>query len=726
VISAQDIENASVQRSAMMRRILSILACSVALSEASSEATNPIRKVVNLLQALQKKVSEEGTKAEDLYQKFMCYCKTSGGDLSASISAAEAKIPQVGSSIEAAEGRKTQLEEDLKTHQTDRSSAKRAMAEATAIRGKEKTVYDKALADNTANLAAVNKAVTAISKGMGGSFMQTGAADVLRTIVSAKRDMLDADRQELLSFLSGGQGGEYAPASGEIVGILKQLGDEMGKDQQNMISTETGSIEDYGGLMAAKKKEVVILTKSIEVKLGRVADLGVEISTMKNDLEDTSESLAEDKKFDADLERNCGEKTSIHEEEKKVRAEEVVALADTIKILNDDDALELFKHTLPSASASLLQVQQTNFAMRSQASSILMKVQARGGKHMDFVLLALRGQKIGFDKIVKLIDELVLTLKNEQMDDEHKKEYCGKQLDDTDDRKKGLEQSISDLETVIEEAKEGISTLAEEIAATKSGIVALDKAVAEATEMRHAENAAHKELMTSNTAAKELLLFAKNRLNKFYNPKLYKAAPKRELSSGDRVYENLGGDIPTEAPGGIANTGIAALVQLKDDVVPAPPPATAAAYLKKSQGNSGIVAMMDLLVQDLDKAMTESETEEKDAQADYEKSTTDAADKRRQDSKSLTDKEAAKADMAGSLEKSQEDKKGTGKELMGTLRYIQSLHSECDWLMQYFDVRKQARTDEIDSLGKAKAVLSGADFSLVQRTLRSRKFLHHA
>merc|ERR1719410_2529223 len=128
--------------------------------------------------------------------------------------------------------------------------------------------------------------------------------------------------------------------------------------------------------------------------------------------------------------------------------------------------------------------------------------------------------------------------------------------------------------------------------------------------------------------------------------------------------------------------------------------------------------MVDLLVQDLDKAMTESATEEKNAQADYEKSTADAADKRRQDTKSLTDKEAAKADMTSSLEKSQEDKKSTGKELMGTLRYIQSLHAECDWLMQYFGVRKQARTDEIDSLEKAKAVLSGADYSLVQRTVR--------
>merc|ERR1719413_1662 len=164
----------------------------------------------------------------------------------------------------------------------------------------------------------------------------------------------------------------------------------------------------------------------------------------------------------------------------------------------------------------------------------------------------------------------------------------------------------------------------------------------------------------------------------------------------------------------------------KDDVAPPPPPKTAAAYTKKSQGNAGVIAMMDLLVQDLDKAMTESETEEKDAQADYEKSSADAAEKRRQDSKSLTDKEAAKADMESSLEKSEEDKASTGKELMGTLKYIQSLHAECDWLLKYFGARQQARADEVDSLGRAKAVLSGADFALLQRTARSRKFLHRA
>merc|ERR1719198_703383 len=124
--------------------------------------------------------------------------------------------------------------------------------------------------------------------------------------------------------------------------------------------------------------------------------------------------------------------------------------------------------------------------------------------------------------------------------------------------------------------------------------------------------------------------------------------------------------------------------------------------------------MIDLLVKDLDKEMTEATTEEKDAQADYESMMTDSAAKRATDSKTLTEKGVAKADMEGQLGAETEAKTSTGKELAATLEYIQSLHSECDWLLQYFDVRKTARASEIDALGQAKAVLSGSDYSLVQ------------
>merc|ERR1719387_2299170 len=183
-----------------------------------------------------------------------------------------------------------------------------------------------------------------------------------------------------------------------------------------------------------------------------------------------------------------------------------------------------------------------------------------------------------------MIDAMVETLKTEQDDDNHKKEYCAKQFDMADDKKKGLERSVSDLETVIADAKDGIATTKAEIATLQDGIKALDKAVAEATEQRKEEHEDFTDLMASDSAAKELLKFAQNRLNKFYNPKLFKAAPKRELSEEDRITLNMGGTLaPTAAPGGIAGTGVAALSQ----VAPPPPPETFGAYAKKGEESNG-------------------------------------------------------------------------------------------------------------------------------------------
>merc|ERR1719172_439692 len=317
-----------------------------------------------------------------------------------------------------------------------------------------------------------------------------------------------------------------------------------------------------------------------------------------------------------------------------------------------------------------------------------------------------------------MIDEMVATLKTEQADDDAKKEYCAKEFDLADDKKKGLERDIADLNTAIDDAKEGIAAKQDEIKALGASIKALDKAVAEATEQRKEENDDFTQLMASDSAAKEILGFAKNRLNKFYNPKLYKAPPKRELSDEDRATLAAGGTLaPTAAPGGIAGTGVTVLAQAK----PPPPPEAPGAYKKKSGESTGVIAMIDLLIKDLDKEMTVAQTEEKDAQADYETMMKDSASKRADDSKTLADKEGALADNEAALQKHTDEKASTTKELAATLQYIQSLHAECDWLLQYFDVRKEARTSEIDALGKAKAVLSGADFSFVQT--RTQKFL---
>jgi len=670
-----------------------LVASSVGLELQVGVSANPIRKVVNLLQAMQKKVQEEGEKEEKLYEEFMCYCKTGTKDLTKSISDAETKISEFAANLKESKADLAQTQEELAQDKEDRAAGQKCMDEATALREKEAAAFAKFKTESETNIAATRKAIAALERGMEGGFLQTSAAGVLRGLVS-QASMNEDDRSTLMSFLSGpAYGAGYAPQSGQITGILKQMLDEMTSDLKDATAAEKKAIQEYAQLMDTRQAEKKTLTAAIETKLEKEADLKVSVAEMTNDHEDTTEALAADRKFLAELKTGCATKTAEWTERQKLRSDELLALADTIKILNDDDSLELFKKTLPSSSASFMQLTVTRAQMQTAALAALKAVseQAPVGDraHLDLISLALRGKKVAFDKVIGMIDELVATLKKEQQDDETKKEYCNTQLDQSDDKKKELEHEISNLETSIATAKEDIATFKSEIANLKAGIIALDKSVAEATKNRKAEHEENEELIASNSAAKEILNLAKNRLNKFYNPKLAKATA------------------PAKAT---AFVQIMAHSQLSKEA-PAPPPETFGAYSSKSEENGSVISMVNLLIADLDKEITTAETEEKNAQEDYEKLMQDSADKRTADSKSLTEKEGALADTEKALDDHEEDKAEASQELTSTLKIITELHAECDWLLKYFDVRAEARASEIDALGNAKAVLNGADYS---------------
>merc|ERR1719484_196124 len=209
---------------------------------------------------------------------------------------------------------------------------------------------------------------------MAGSFLQSGAASAVAKVVRAKDSMLETDRQEVLAFLSGSQSSDYAPSSGEITGILKQLGETMEKDLADATGVEKDAITGSDALVAAKKKEIAAATAAIEDKTLREGEVAVSIAQMKNDLSDTEAALLEDKKFLADLEKNCKTKEAEWDTIVKTRQEELTALAETIKLLNDDDSLELFKKTLPSAS-SFIQVAVRADTARQGALAAIQRVQ---------------------------------------------------------------------------------------------------------------------------------------------------------------------------------------------------------------------------------------------------------------------------------------------------------------------------------------------------------------
>merc|ERR1719421_1239191 len=132
--------------------------------------------------------------------------------------------------------------------------------------------------------------------------------------------------------------------------------DTMEKDLADATAAENTAVKEFKGLVAA-------LTKEVESKTAQIGELGVSLVTQKEDLDDTSKSLAEDEQFLKDLEKDCETKDEEWAARQKIRAEEVLAIADTIKILNDDDALELFKKTLPTPA--LLQFSASGKAVKA-------------------------------------------------------------------------------------------------------------------------------------------------------------------------------------------------------------------------------------------------------------------------------------------------------------------------------------------------------------------------
>merc|ERR1719238_2452322 len=231
----------------------------------------------------------------------MCYCETNTGVLGDSITELTEKVPQIESSIEEATAQREKEAAEFAKHKEDREAAKKAIADATAQREKEAAEFASESTEDKANIAACSKAVDAIVKGMSGTFLQSDAASALRNLVLNRESLDRYSRRTLTEFLSTSAG--YAPGSGEIVGILKQLLEDMEKELADITKTEDGAIADFESLVAAKEKEIAAATEAIEMKLEKNGEMAVKIVNLKNDLEDAQESLGEDQKFLAELKK---------------------------------------------------------------------------------------------------------------------------------------------------------------------------------------------------------------------------------------------------------------------------------------------------------------------------------------------------------------------------------------------------------------------------------------
>jgi len=680
---------------------------------AAETGVNPIRKVVTLMQEMQKEVEAEGEAEAALFKKFDCYCKGNTDKLKEQGSSSSAAAEEASAKAKAETSEKKQVDEDLGGAKKDRAAAKEDLAKAQALRTKEAKLYAETNADALANLDATTQAISALEKGMGASFMQTAVGSKVKSVIEKQAENMDVDDKEVLSaFLQG----DYQPASGQIVGILKNMKDEMEKDIGSAKETEEAAVASFNELKAAKNKEIAATTEAIESLTKRSGELAVSIVENKNAAEDAAEEAADAAEFLANLKKNCATKAGEWEERQATRANELEAIAKAIAILNEDDALDLFKQTLKTPktvvtqAAAFLQKSAGKSNELSKVHSMLSsmkgnKVSAGVALMQNTMVAEIKSQqksgKVDFSKVVKMIDDMVALLTKEQKDDESSKKFCEVEFDTSDDEQKKLTGEVKSLDSAIAQMKDEIEALKADIAATTDKVNALDKTVAEATEQRKKENAEFTSTLQANNMAIELIGKAKNKLLQFYNPDLATSEVPVKKSLGDQLADGSYNDneMTQAAP---------VFVQVKSEEAPA---TWEGGYTNKDQKSGSIMALMDKLAGELKTDVKEAEFEEKEAQKDYEELLAEAQKTRADDVKSISDKNAAKADLEVSLTETKRTHSLKSTALAEVGQYIADLHKQCDFVIATFEERREARTNEVEGLKKAKAVLSGADYS---------------
>merc|ERR1719453_299959 len=279
--------------------------------------------------------------------------------------------------------------------------------------------------------------------------------------------------------------------------------------------------------------------------------------------------------------------------------------------------------------------------------------------------LLARSKSPDFGNITGMVDGMIVLEEDEQAGDDKQKPWCNGEFEKEDREEKSEKTEIAHLDAEIAEETDAIAALEEEITGLTASVAGLDKAVAQATEQRKEEHTEYQETLSLTKTAIELIGKAKNKLQKFYNPALYKPPPKEELSAEDQI---------------IANVAFFAEISAHHSrVAPPEAPEGLGSYEKKTQKSGGVMALMDMIVKDLDAEESELGHEESTAQKDYVELMGDSQASRAQASKSITDKEAAKAGISGKKTAAKEKEMGDFKDLDIIGKYVVELHGSCDF-----------------------------------------------
>jgi len=675
-------------------------------SASNTGKDTPVSRVVKLLENMQGQLQKEMKQDEDQFSQLSCWCNDGKYEKTAEIAAAKEKIEELQHNIESFTAKSAQLKSKIAGLESDVASDKTALAQATKLREKQLQAFHGVETDNIQAIENLKAALVILGRHHSAAFISQLKQDVSFVQLNKEPFSLHARSLEhamdnyilenaesgpttptngfLRPESSGSTGDDievvrkalklvqtthtqgyypsYSAQSGQIVGILKQLKEQMEATLSEEQQTERMRAGAFEELRTAKVAEIEEAEKLAEAKEDQKARTDNELAEAKEDLAAENGALSETERFLMNLEENCASGAANFDKRKAARLEEIKAVSETIAILQSDDARDAMSGTFNS----FVQIGSSHGAGRKVAATILRRAAAKMGSP-SLSALATTVELDAFTKVKKAIDGMVAQLKVEQADEVKKTDWCKDSLQENEMSIAKTETSKDDLVAKIDLLDSNIVTYSKEVAAAKANIVELQTNLQRASEDRKAENLEFQNTISDQTVTIAVLRKAVNRLSKFYDQEF--------------------------------------LLQTKQT-----PPGPEMEYSKNSGGHSAM-SLLEKLIQDARNLIVNSRSSEGEAQTAYESMVADTNANVKALTNEVIGKTKAKAKTSKAHSGAQSDLTDTVDELEGLHGEGNSLHTQCDYLLKNFDLRQTARAQEIEALQQAKSVLSGANLS---------------
>lgn len=728
----------------MKFQALPVLVCLAVARGLNAEETLPTSRVVKLLQSLQEKLEHDLKNEEKLYKKYECWYKKVKEAKTASNTAANARIEELEQYIRDITAGKFEFTTERVDLEKQIDELTKDLEKLKEMRDQENKDYVAARDEMLKAIAALDEAIRVLESEVHGTFAQTARGvdlvhmqSSLRRAMELGRGMLnDGDTRFLEDLASKGvpvwrpkqmrhEGwGDYEAQSKGILATLQRLQAHFTKNLQEAEQDEAAALQQYNTIKGSKDS---LLESSEQALVALVRENGARQLTKSEaqaEVDALELQVQADEAFLTEVENSYKIKSQEWVVRQQARNKEIAAMSEAIAVLHSDEARDTFKLSYASQGYSLLQVSSSDTKRRNQCAARLVQSLAGTTHDPQLSLLSWMVRAVnttGVQTVITKIDELIVMLRSHETQDLRNKEQC--------EKTRATETQAARMVSL------DIDSLTDDIERARSKVVEVEKQI---EEQEGVKKGLEEQLEVLNrTREDEKAVFEKDAWDDQSAVILLERA-MQILQDWDKVTESdsgAKGEKPTKPPSTFLQVSAASYrvssppkksglisvrrllskdsrqpVVVEAGRAPPPPPPTWEGGYVGSRESEGIMSLLSLLKDDIQKDITAAEKAETEAIAEYDKQYAAVEGEITATDNAIASYLQDKA--SHELEESQKTTERTTKkgELDSHLQVIKSMEQGCDYLLVNFNVRTQKRHAEIDGLVKAKAILQGADF----------------